>query len=91
MVLLGIIVSVAGLINIKDYFYLHHGFSLGLSSEQQATFGKKASIIVRDLKKGRRRMMLAVGATIVLATFVNIIELGCTAMLPAVYMTTLVT
>jgi len=35
-------------------------------------------------------MILAVGATIVLAIFVNIVELGCTAMLPAVYMTTLV-
>ncbi|MGD9950577.1 MAG: hypothetical protein AB7U29_19175 [Desulfobulbus sp.] len=85
MVLLGIIVSVAGLINIKDYFFLHQGLSLGLSSKQQATFGKKASTIVRDLKKGSRRMVLAVGATIVLAIFVNIIELGCTAMLPAVY------
>ncbi len=90
MVLLGIIVSVAGVINIKDYFFLHKGFSLGLSNEQQAAFGKKASAIVRDLRKDSRRMVLAVGATIVLAVFVNIIELGCTAMLPAVYMTTLV-
>ena len=90
MVVLGVIVTVAGLINIKDYFFLHQGFSLGLSSEQQASFGKKASAIVRDLKKGRGKMMLAIGATIALAVFVNIIELGCTAMLPAVYMTTLV-
>lgn len=90
MVALGVIVSMAGLINIKDYFFLHKGFSLGLSSEQQASFGKKASAIVRDLKKGRGKMVLAIGATIALAVFVNIIELGCTAMLPAVYMTTLV-
>jgi uncharacterized membrane protein HdeD (DUF308 family) len=33
---------------------------------------------------------LALGATILLAIFVNIIELGCTAILPVVYMTTLV-
>ena len=89
-VFLGIVVSGAGLINIKDYFFLHTGFSLGLSSEQQATFGKKASSIVRDLKQGRRRTVVAIGATMVLAIFVNIIELGCTAMLPAVFMTTLV-
>ena len=90
MVLLGIIVSVAGIINIKDYLFMHQGFSLGLSGKQQAAFGKKASMVVRDLKQGGRRMIFAVGTTIVLAIFVNIIELGCTAILPAVYMTTLV-
>lgn len=90
MVALGIIVTVAGAINIKDYFFLHQGFSLGLSSQQQAQFGKKASAIVRDLKQGSGRLALAITATITLAVFVNIIELGCTAMLPAVYMTTLV-
>lgn len=90
MVTLGIIVTVAGVINIKDYFFLHQGFSLGLSAKQQAQFGKKASAIVRDLKQGSGRLGLAMVATITLAVFVNIIELGCTAMLPAVYMTTLV-
>lgn len=90
MVTLGIIVSIAGIINIKDYFFLHQGFSLGLSTQQQAQFGKKASAIVRNLKQGSGRLALALTATITLAIFVNIIELGCTAMLPAVYMTTLV-
>lgn len=90
MIVLGIIVTLAGIINIKDYFFLHQGFSLGLSAKQQALFGKKASAIVRDLKTGSGRLTLAITATITLAVFVNIIELGCTAMLPAVYMTTLV-
>jgi hypothetical protein len=90
MMVLGSIVSIAGIINIKDYFFLHQGFSLGLSSQQQALFGKKASAIVRDLKQDSGRLPLAIIATITLAIFVNIIELGCTAMLPAVYMTTLV-
>lgn len=90
MVVLGVIVTIAGLINVKDYFFLNKGFSLGLSADQQARFGKKASAIVRDLKKGSGKMVLAIGATIALAVFVNVIELGCTAMLPAVYMTTLV-
>jgi len=90
MLTLGVIITLAGLINIKDYFFLHQGFSLGLSAEQQALFGRKASAIVRDLKQGSGRLTFAIAATITLAIFVNIIELGCTAMLPAVYMTTLV-
>lgn len=90
MIILGVIVAIAGCINIKDYFFLHQGFSLGLSAKQQKEFGRKASAIVRDLKKGSGKLHLAVGATIFLAVFVNIIELGCTAMLPMVYMTTLV-
>lgn len=90
MVVLGIVITLAGLVNIKDYFFLHQGFSLGLSKEQQTLFSRKASAIVRDLKQGRGRLTLAIMATITLAIFVNIVELGCTAMLPAVYMTTLV-
>jgi hypothetical protein len=34
--------------------------------------------------------LAALGGTILLAIFVNIVELGCTAILPAVYMTTLI-
>lgn len=90
MIVLGVVVGIAGCINIKDYFFLHKGFTLGISSKQQAQFGRKASAIVRDLNRGGRKLYLAIGATIVLAIFVNIIELGCTAMLPVVYMTTLV-
>jgi glutaredoxin len=90
MVVLGVVITLAGLVNIKDYFFLHQGFSLGLSKEQQTLFSRKASAIVRDLRQGSGRLALAIVATITLAIFVNIIELGCTAMLPAVYMTTLV-
>ncbi len=89
-VVLGAVVVIAGCINIKDYFFLHRGFSLGLSTKQQTEFSRKASAIVRDLKKGGGKMYLAIAATIILAVFVNIVELGCTAMLPVVYMTTLV-
>lgn len=90
MIILGAIVAIAGGINIKDYYFLHQGFSLGLSPKQQASFGRKASAIVHDLKRGSGKLYIAAGATILLAIFVNIIELGCTAMLPVVYMTTLV-
>ncbi|MGF1539466.1 MAG: glutaredoxin family protein [Pleurocapsa sp.] len=92
MLLLGIIVAIAGLINLKDYFFFKQGFSLSLSAKQQLAVSKKASQISRKLKAGEQNKMIlitALGGTILLAIFVNIIELGCTAILPAVYMTSL--
>lgn len=93
MVLLGIIVAIAGLINLKDYFWFKQGFSLSLSSQQQLTFSKKARKISRQLQGGTKNkgmLFAALGGTIILGVFVNIIELGCTAILPAVYMTSLI-
>ena len=92
MLVLGVIVAIAGLINLKDYFFFKQGFSLSLSAKQQLAVSKKASQISQELKAGKQnRTMLftALGGTILLAIFVNIIELGCTAILPAVYMTSL--
>ncbi|MEM1255995.1 MAG: glutaredoxin family protein [Cyanobacteria bacterium P01_H01_bin.21] len=91
--ILGIGIAIAGLINIKDYFWFKQGISLSLSETQQRTISQKAGKIVRDLREPtahRLRFLTALGGTIVLAIFVNIVELGCTAILPAVYMTTLV-
>ena len=93
LLLLGIGIIAAGLINIKDYFWFKAGVSLSISEDQQRTISKKASKIVRDLRspQGNRWQFLgALGGTILLAVFVNIVELGCTAILPVVYMTTLV-
>ncbi len=90
MLLLGAAITGAGLLNIKDFFFLKKGFSLGLSEEQQLRFSKKASRIVKGLGRPGARLGLAVGGTIMLGIFVNLVELGCTAILPAVYLTTLV-
>ncbi len=92
MLLLGIIVAIAGLINLKDYFFFKQGFSLSLSAKQQLAVSKKASQISQEFKAGKQNKTMfftALGGTILLAIFVNIIELGCTAILPAVYMTSL--
>ena len=54
---------------------------------------QKAGQIIRTLRspmRGPMRVLTALGGTITLAIFVNLIELGCTAILPVVYMTTLV-
>jgi glutaredoxin len=93
MRVLGIGIAIAGLINIKDYFWFKQGVSLSLSEAQQLAITQKAGKIVRDLRepKGHQtKFFTALSGTVLLAIFVNIVELGCTAILPAVYMTTLV-
>jgi hypothetical protein len=93
MMLLGGVITVAGIINIKDYFFFKQAFSLSLSEQQQLSIAKKAGKISRNLQHSsdnRKMFIAALGGTILLAIFVNIIELGCTAILPAVYMTTLI-
>lgn len=93
MFLLGIVVMIAGLINLKDYFWFKQGFSLSLSAKQQLAVSKKASQISRKLQSGEKNKAMfftALAGTVLLAVFVNIIELGCTAILPAVYMTSMI-
>jgi glutaredoxin len=92
MVILGAIIALAGAINIKDYFFFKQAFSLSLSEQQQVSIAKKARKITRNLQNSDNGKMFlaALGGTILLAIFVNIVELGCTAILPAVYMTTLI-
>ncbi len=93
MLVLGTAIALAGLINIKDYFWFKQGVSLSLSTEQQLQISKKAGQIVRSLKASggeRMRFGAALGGTVLLAIFVNLIELGCTAILPVIYMTSLV-
>ncbi|MEM8720808.1 MAG: glutaredoxin family protein [Cyanobacteria bacterium P01_G01_bin.39] len=92
MLVLGIVVAIAGLINLKDYFWFKQGFSLSLSAKQQLAVSKKASQISKKLNAAEQNQTMfftALGGTILLGIFVNIIELGCTAILPAVYMTSL--
>lgn len=93
MLILGTGITLAGLINIKDYFCFKSGISLSLSTNQQRQVSQKAGKIIRTLKTSidhPSQILAALGGTIALAIFVNLIELGCTAILPVVYMTTLV-
>ena len=93
MLVLGSIITIVGAINLKDYFFFKQGISLSLSTKQQITIGQKAGKIAQNLKvseSNKKMFLTALGGTILLAIFVNIIELGCTAILPVVYMTSLV-
>jgi thiol-disulfide isomerase/thioredoxin len=91
--ILGMVIIAAGFINLKDGLLLKAGPSLKLSETQQLRIAKKVTDIVRTLKVSERNVKVfcaAIGGTVVLAIFVNIVELGCTAVLPAVYMTGLI-
>lgn len=92
MMILGIFITIAGIINIKDYFFFKKGISLTISDKEKASFTGKARDIVNRLRESssKRSFLLALIATIFLAVFVNLVELGCTAILPAVYMASLI-
>lgn len=86
-------VAIAGLINLKDYLWFKKGVTLSLSADQQSSITRRAGKIVRSLQSpraNRLKFLTALGGTVALAVFVNLVELGCTAILPAVYMTTLI-
>ncbi|MBN2421724.1 glutaredoxin family protein [Candidatus Woesearchaeota archaeon] len=89
---LGIIITLAGLINIKDFFFFKKGVSLTISDKEKLSITKKARKIVNQLKDSttKKGFFLALIGTIMLAVFVNMVELGCTAILPAVYMASLI-
>ncbi|WP_246199206.1 thioredoxin family protein [Sodalinema gerasimenkoae] len=89
---LGVIITLAALINIKDFFFFKKLFSLSLSEKQQKLITKKAAAIVRSLQaaRGDRRLFAAaLGGTILLSIVVNTLEFGCTAILPMIYFTRL--
>lgn len=90
MLLLGAGIAAAGILNVKDFFFFDKGVSLSLSEKQKLQFSQKASGIVKDLGKKGGKLYLAIGGTIMLGIVVNLVELGCTAILPVVYLTTLV-
>ncbi|WP_163336870.1 glutaredoxin family protein [Desulfopila sp. IMCC35008] len=91
MLLLGAGIAAAGILNVKDFFFFDKGgVSLSLSEKQKLQFSQKASGIVKGLGKKGGKLYLAIGGTIMLGIVVNLVELGCTAILPVVYLTTLV-
>ena len=64
---------------------------MGISENNRKKIFKHAGRIVRNVDKAssKRSLALALLATVFLAALVNLVELGCTAMLPAAYMSAL--
>lgn len=77
---LGAIAAVMGLINLKEIFFFRRGVSLMISGKAKVKLAEKIRRIIAE-----RETAVMVTATAALAVFVNLIELGCTVGLPAVF------
>ena len=77
---LGLTALVVGAINIKDFFAFHQGVSLSIPDAAKPGLYRR----VRNIVSTKHLTVALVGA-ITLAIVVNIIELLCTAGLPALY------
>jgi hypothetical protein len=91
--LVGVIAITAGTINLKDFFFFKKGVSLTISSGKMNKLVKKMKKIVEDVKNAtsKKALFIAILGTILLAALVNIIELGCTLILPIEYIEVLIT
>lgn len=78
--LAGLIAVVIGLLNIKDYFYLHRGPSLSIPEKVKPNLYHR----VRDLVQSANYAAL-LGGTVMLAIAANSYELLCTAGFPMVF------
>jgi glutaredoxin len=77
---LGILALVVGIINVKDFFAFHKGVSLSIPESAKPTIYRRVRNIV-----SAKNLYAALAGAIFLAIIVNIVELLCTAGLPALY------
>ncbi len=79
-IVLGLLATFIGAIHIKDFFAFHRGISLSIpESAKPGIYARVRRIVTAE------NLWAAIAGAIVLAVLVNIIELLCTAGLPAVY------
>ncbi|MFH2027843.1 MAG: hypothetical protein ABIJ08_01775 [Nanoarchaeota archaeon] len=92
-VMVGLIALVAGSINIKDFFFFKQGISLTIPQEKMGKLVVRMRNIVNEVREARtnRAMFIAIIGTIILAALVNLVELGCTLILPMQYIEVLIT
>ncbi len=77
---LSILAIVVGLIHVKDFFAFKQGISLSIpESAKPGIYSRVRRIVLAE------HLMAAISGAMVLAVLVNIIELLCTAGLPALY------
>jgi hypothetical protein len=89
---LGVAVLLAGLFNFKDFLFFRQGPSMTVSGDRERWISKRAHDIVALFQaRSPRTLILASLSTAALAIAVNLIELGCSAILPAVYVASLFT
>jgi hypothetical protein len=77
---LGILAVLIGLINVKDFFAFKKGVTLSIpESAKPGIYSRVRRIVTTDY------ISVAIGLSVILAVVVNVVELMCTAGLPAVY------
>jgi hypothetical protein len=77
---LGVLAIGIGVINVKDFFAFKQGVSLSIPESAKPGIYDRVRRIVTT-----RYISVAIGLAIVLAVLVNVIEILCTAGLPALY------
>ena len=77
---------VLGFINLKDYFFFKEGVSLSISDEKKPGIFQK----MRNVMNQSENMWAMIGATVVLAAGVSLIEFSCTAAFPVIWSNLLV-
>ncbi|MBI5141848.1 MAG: thioredoxin family protein [Nitrospirae bacterium] len=79
-ILIAVIAIIAGLINVKDFFFFKRGISLTIPDRfKPALFDKMRKLTTQS------KTSAVVAGTVVLALFANTVELLCTAGFPAIY------
>jgi hypothetical protein len=77
---LGIVAVVIGAINVKDFFAFHRGITLSIPQSAKPGIYRRVRQIV-----SANQLTAALSGALVLAVVVNVVELLCTAGLPALY------
>jgi hypothetical protein len=77
---LGVLAVVIGLINVKDFFAFKKGITLSIpDSVKPGIYARVRRIVTTEY------LAVAIGFSVILAILVNVVELMCTAGLPAIY------
>ena len=75
------ITLILGLINLKDYFFFKQGVSLTIDDEKKPGLYKKMRNVIRNSDN----VWAMIGATIILAAGVSLVEFSCTAAFPVIW------
>jgi hypothetical protein len=77
---IGVLAIFIGIVNVKDFFAFKQGISLSIpESAKPGIYNRVRRIVSADY------LTVAIGLSVVLAIVVNLVELLCTAGLPAIY------
>jgi len=80
-VIVSLVAAFFALINIKDYFWYKEGLSLTIADDKKPGIFKK----MRNVVNASNNIWATIGATIVLAVGVSLVEFSCTAGLPMLW------